>query len=109
MGTVTIGSRSFLPVIGLQPVLGTDLARSKVSVDPHVTATPESHNVNMDDDIYPACAVTGAMTKGKEQNIPGPSPNSYKLSDQDGKNSDPTEKSIEPDDADLLDCCCKCP
>ena len=109
MGTVTIGSRSFLPVIGVQPVLGTDLARSKVSVDPHVTATPESHNVNMDDDIYPACAVTGAMTKGKEQNIPGPSPNSYKLSDQDGKNSDPTEKSIEPDDADLLDCCCKCP
>ena len=103
-GAVTVGARPFLPVTGAQLILGNDLAGGKVSVDPLVTATPESHHVSVDDNIYPACAVTRAMTKGKEQNIPVPSPNSYKLlGDKARRNGNPNEESIKPDDADLLD------
>ena len=65
-GTITVRIRPFLPVTRVQLILGNDLAGGKVSVDPRVTATPESHDVSVDDDIYPACTVTRVMTKGKE-------------------------------------------
>ena len=103
-GTVTVGAQPLLPVTGVQLILGNDLAGGKVSVDPLVTATPESHDMSVDDNIYPACAVTRAMTKGKEQNILGPNLNSYKLlGDEAGRNGNPNEELVEPDDADLLD------
>ena len=114
-GTVTVEIRPFLPVTAVQLTLGNDLAGGKVSVDLHVTATPESHHVSVDDNIYPACVVTRAMIKGKELNNPGPSLNSYKLfRDEARRNSNPNEESIEPDDADLVDLSdtvmsCKCP
>ena len=92
-GTVTVEIRPFLPVTGVQLTLGNDLTGGKVSVDLHVTAISESHHVSVDNNIYPACEVTRAMTKGKELNNPGPSPNSFKLfRDEARRNSNPNEE-----------------
>ncbi len=67
-GPVTVGVRSSLPFEGIQFLLGNDLAGEKVVVNPVVTAKPCVDQV--DDqveqeipDLYPACAVTRAMSK----------------------------------------------
>ncbi|KAG1664755.1 hypothetical protein GQR58_019691 [Nymphon striatum] len=66
-GPVTIGIRSFLPFPGIHLLLGNDLAGGKVEINPLVTDKPSSTLLtdlveNSDSNLYPACAVTRAMT-----------------------------------------------
>ena len=67
-GLVVIGITPSLPFKGVHLLLGNDLARDKVVVNPLVTDTP---NIGQTDDpikqeipdLYPSCAVTRAMAK----------------------------------------------
>ena len=67
-GLVVIGITPSLPFKGVHLLLGNDLAGDKVVVNPLVTDTP---NIGQTDDpieqeipdLYPSCAVTGAMAK----------------------------------------------
>ena len=67
-GTVTVGIRPSLPVVGVEFILGNDLAGGKkVSTDPRVTSTPVCHDeANEHVKIYPACAVTRARAKANK-------------------------------------------
>ena len=68
-GVVTVGIRPSLPVTGVDLILNNDLARGKVSADLCVTHIPLCHDETVSEDttIYPACAVTRAMARTKEQ------------------------------------------
>ena len=67
-GLVVIGITPSLPFKGVHLLLGSDLAKDKVVVNPLVTDTP---NIGQTDDpieheisdLYPSCAVTRAMAK----------------------------------------------
>ena len=67
-GLVVIGITYSLPFKSVHLLLGNDLAGDKVVVNPLVTDTP---NIGQTDDpieqeipdLYPSCAVTGAMAK----------------------------------------------
>ena len=72
-GLVAVGIRPSLPFKGVHLLLGNDLARDNVVVDPLLTSTPcldqppdpiEQENP----DLYPSCAVTRAMAKKAKQN-----------------------------------------
>ena len=67
-GPVTIGVRESLPYRDIQLLLGNDLAGDKVLVYPLITAKPcvdQTCDQNAQDDshLYPACAITRAMSK----------------------------------------------
>ena len=67
-GPVTLGIRPCLPFEGIHLLLGNDLAGDKVIVNPLVTDKPRlDQNVDPIEqeipDLYPACAVTRAMSK----------------------------------------------
>ncbi len=104
-GIVTVGVRPSLPVVGVQLILGNDLAGGKVSADPYVTSSPECHDeVSEDAKIYPACAVTRAMTKAKEQTDAADlSPEGLRsVDDYPNTRSDTKEKLTKLDGADPL-------
>ena len=60
--------------MGVDLILGNDLAGGKVSADPCVTHIPLCHDESEDTTIYTACAVPRAMARAKEDNASGPSP-----------------------------------
>jgi len=63
---VIVGVCPDLPVKGVSLLLGNDLAGDKVMVNPCVSSLPNVCNdTEMQDTpgLYPACAVTHAMTK----------------------------------------------
>ena len=63
-GPVTVGIRPSFPVKGISMLLGNDLAGTKVVPDPIVSKQPcLIEEVEEDSKIYPACAVTRAMSK----------------------------------------------
>ncbi|VDI62549.1 Hypothetical predicted protein [Mytilus galloprovincialis] len=68
-GPVVVGVRPNLPVEGVTLLLGNDLARNKVVVEPIVTSEPVVDVKSPEDDaeLYPACVVTRAMAR-KQQN-----------------------------------------
>jgi hypothetical protein len=72
-GPVTVGIVSNLPVEGIHLLLGNDLAGDKVVVNPLVTDKP-SLDQKLDPiekeypELYPACAVTRAMSKKALEN-----------------------------------------
>ena len=63
-GAVTVGIRPTLPVKGISPILGNDLAGSKVMPDLQTVNDPDPEQVADDsNDIFPACAVTRAAAR----------------------------------------------
>jgi len=63
-GVVTVGVRLSLPVAGVTLILGNDLAGGKVTINPCVNCMPTSQEeLDNEEQIYPACAVTRAMTR----------------------------------------------
>ena len=67
-GSVAVGIRPTLPFPGVILLLGNDLARDKVVVNPLVTDTPLFDQTPDPieqgiPEFYPSCAVTRAMTK----------------------------------------------
>ncbi|XP_072046476.1 uncharacterized protein [Amphiura filiformis] len=63
-GPITIGVRQEWPVEGISMLLGNDLAGEKVFPDPIMTDKPcLQDDGTQENDIYPACAVTRAMSK----------------------------------------------
>ena len=72
-GTVTVGIRPSLPVLGVKLILGNDLAGGKVFADPCVTSTPVCQDeANEGVKIYPACAVTRARAKANKRRDDAP-------------------------------------
>lgn len=66
-GSVVVGVRPSLPVDGVTMLLGNDLARNKVVVEPIVTYNPEvTPDFSEDTELYPACVMTRAMEKRKQ-------------------------------------------
>ena len=63
-GTFTVGIRPHLPIPGVSMLLGNDLAGGKVIPDPIVSTEPCTDNDSEEElDLFPACAVTRAMSK----------------------------------------------
>ena len=63
-GLVTVGVRPKLPIEGVSMLLGNDLAGVKVIPDPIVTTEPSVKEDNEEEKkLFPACAITRAMTK----------------------------------------------
>ena len=63
-GTFTVGVRPKLPIAGVSMLLGNDLAGVKVIPDPIVSTEPCVKDDNDEENnIFPACAVTRAMSK----------------------------------------------
>ena len=67
-GPVTVGVRSSLPIDGVLFLLENDLAGGKVVPSPVVTDKPKTEEVidpilEEIPDLYPSCAVTGALTQ----------------------------------------------
>ena len=71
-GPVVVGVAPTLPVEGVSLFLGNDLAGEKVIADPIVSNQPISAEepVQEDPDVYPACAVTRAMSKKQQEDVP---------------------------------------
>ncbi|VDI22125.1 Hypothetical predicted protein [Mytilus galloprovincialis] len=67
-GPVIVGVRPNLPVEGVTLLLGNDLARNKVVVEPIVTSEPVVSVKLPEDDaeLYPACVVTRAMARKQQ-------------------------------------------
>ena len=63
-GPVVVGVRPTLPLEGISLLLGNDLAGGKVIAEPIVTHEPQLSAPEEEDDpeLYPACAVTRAMS-----------------------------------------------
>ena len=104
--TVTVGIRPSLPVLGVELILGNDLARGKVSTDPCVTSTPVCQDeANKDVKIYPACAVTRVRAKANKQrdDVPQSNPGGFTILGGNGIISGDThEVSKEPGDRNSL-------
>ena len=67
-GPVVIGVRPKLPIKGVSMLLGNDLAGEKVLPEPIVSNKPCTEVVSDEEkDIFPACAVTRAMSKKASQ------------------------------------------
>ncbi|XP_071850601.1 uncharacterized protein [Apostichopus japonicus] len=62
-GQVLVGVMSELPIKGVSMMLGNDLAGDKVLPNPIVTYTPSNVSSHEEDEIYPACVMTRAMSK----------------------------------------------
>ena len=62
-GPVKIGVRPELPMKGVSMLLGNDLAGGKVFPDPIVTSKPCLQEDDQEKEIFPACAVTRAMSR----------------------------------------------
>lgn len=67
-GPVTVGVPPTLPVPCVSLLLGNDIAGGKVVPDPIVCEKVKSNATldDQDDDLYPACAVTRAITRRRE-------------------------------------------
>ena len=70
-GPITVGILPTLPIKGVSCLLGNDLAGDKVSVNPVVVEQPLSlnHCTELEENfprVFPACAVTRAMTRKLE-------------------------------------------
>ena len=79
-GYVMVGIHPNLPVKGVSLLLGNDLAGDKVLPNPCMSSLPCSHSdadLAMQDipGLYPACAVTRAMTKRTDTMSPPPTTN----------------------------------
>jgi len=63
-GTFTVGTRPTLPIKGISPILGNDLAGSKVMLDLQLVSDLElTEEVSVSETSFPACAVTRAAAK----------------------------------------------
>ena len=72
-GLVAVGIRPSVPFKGVRLLLGNDLARDKVVVNPLLNSTPcvdqPTDPIEQEiPDLYPACAVTRAMAKKAKLN-----------------------------------------
>ena len=72
-GPVVVGIILSLPLKGVHLLLGYDLARDKVVVNPPLTNTPcvdqpPDPSEQEIPDLYPSCAVTRAIAKKAKQN-----------------------------------------
>lgn len=72
-GVVTVGVRPTLPVEGVSMLLGNDLARNKVIEDPivvnHPLSVSEEESGIKDSKVFPACAITRAMSQKNESKV----------------------------------------
>ena len=70
-GSVVVGVQYSLPVQGIDFILGNDLAGGKVMADPLVSCVPcrETMIITSDSDLFPACAVTRAMSRAASEQL----------------------------------------